>query len=682
MPAIPNQLIHESSPYLLQHAYNPVKWHAWDADTLTKAIAENKLMIISVGYSACHWCHVMEHESFEDDNVAGLMNKYFISVKVDREERPDVDQVYMHAAYLSSGRGGWPLNVITLPDGKPVYGGTYFPKHNWIRILEYFSNLYLQDPEKLSNQAAEMMQGIKSMDTPPLSDHTTDTDWLQILNEGTALLFNNIDWQNGGKSSAPKFMMPDIWEYLLAFYSLKSNVKALDAVKITLEKMALGGLYDHLAGGFARYSTDDLWKIPHFEKMLYDNAQLINLYTMAFSITGDNFFKRTATNTIAYCNKEWQSPEGGYYSALDADSDGEEGKYYTWTKEEIESCLGKEAERFIEIYTITGPGNWEKGWNVLHRIWDDKILAQKLAISEEELVIWFDSCHNKLLEKRQHRTLPQLDNKQLCSWNAMMITALCNAYNIIGNKTYLDRATEVAGFIQNKLNIEGKLHRNYCGGNYHIPAFLDDYALLIEAYLQLYQSTFNIAWLQEAVLLTEQVLLDFSDQSGPFFYYNSDKDSNLISRPIELSDNVISSSNSIMAHNLWQLGWILDSTLWRERAVLMCSSMEKEISNNLAFYSNWAKLALYISKETVQVVIIGLEAADWKNKLGKSFFPGMIILGAWQQEDRIPLLLGKKPVVGKTLAYICRNKTCGLAILSIEDVLMELNTHFHQSSSV
>lgn len=676
-----NQLIHASSPYLLQHAYNPVNWCPWGEEALHKAREEDKLLVISVGYSACHWCHVMEHQSFENDEVAEWMNKFYVSIKVDREERPDVDQVYMQAAYLTSGRGGWPLNVIALPDGRPVFGGTYFPRENWIKVLQYFATLYRNEPEKLRQQAQHLTEGIRQIDAFGPIQEEKDYNQRQQLDKGTALFYETIDMEWGGKKGAPKFMMPNIWEYLLTRYALEDDQQALAASIVTLEKMALGGLYDQLGGGFTRYSTDMYWKVPHFEKMLYDNGQLVSLYAHAYQLTGNPLYKRVILQTVDFCEREWRSSEGGFYSAYDADSEGEEGKYYTWTIDEIDMALGEDAADFKRLYTISGPGNWEHGINVLHREWNDEEAAKRLGKNEEALETWLADCHNRLLHIRNKRVRPGLDNKQLASWNALMLHGLCDAYIALGEEQLLEKAIRTAKFLEDRLLRDNDyLYRNYCNDKASIPAFLDDYALTIASFTLMYQVSFEERWLQFALRLMDTVLEQFNDQGSPYFYYTSANGEALISRPRELSDNVISASNSVMSHNLWQLGWIMDREDWRARSTQMCNGILNEVAHNTAFYANWARLILLMQHDPIQVAITGKNAQLWRNTLQKVFQPNVLWVGTSGRESIVPLLKGKISPK-ETTGFICRKFTCGLPLDSLENLSTELSSTDHQSFS-
>src|SRR5665213_4263343 len=418
-----NELIHETSPYLLQHAHNPVDWYPWGTKALDKAKKENKMLLISVGYAACHWCHVMEHESYEDTAVANIMNQNFVCIKVDREERPDVDQVYMNAAYLINGSGGWPLNALAMPDGKPFFAGTYFPKQNWIQVLDYFSNLYKTDPKKLEAQAEHLSKGIKDIENVPMNNSAVSFN-MKTLDGMFAVFQNSIDMVNGGTRGAMKFPMPDTWEYLLQYHYLSGNNEALKAVETTLDNMANGGIYDQIGGGFSRYATDSLWHTPHFEKMLYDNAQLVSLYSHAFQVTENPLYKRIVYETVGFVKRELTSSKGGFYSSLDADSEGKEGKFYVWTKDEIRNILGNNADLFDEYFGITEKGNWETGENIPDINMGEKDLEKKYNLTHDALLQKIDSLKKLVFEKRKERVRPGTDDKILTSWNALMAKGL------------------------------------------------------------------------------------------------------------------------------------------------------------------------------------------------------------------------------------------------------------------
>ncbi|MDH4296692.1 MAG: thioredoxin domain-containing protein, partial [Cyclobacteriaceae bacterium] len=551
-----NRLQNAGSPYLQEHADNPVDWYEWGPEALAKAKEENKPLIISIGYAACHWCHVMERESFMDSTVARMMNENFVSIKIDREERPDIDQIYMQAAQLISGRGGWPLNAFALPDGRPFYAATYFPKEDWMSLLQQVANAYKKDNENVVRQAEALTNGIKTSDViqvPSSSKPGYNQETYQRIFSNWEAYFDN---KLGGFTGAPKFPMPVVWEFLLQYHQLTGNTKSLDLVSTTLDEMAKGGIYDHLGGGFARYSTDEHWKVPHFEKMLYDNGQLVSLYAHAYQVTRKTEYADVITQTLDFIKNELTSPDGGFYSSLNADSEGVEGKFYVWTKTEIEEILEPKAAGLItDFYQVTSPGNWEDGNNILHSTRTREQFAAKQKMEPAECINVLASAERSLLAVRNKRIHPSLDDKILVSWNGLMLKGYIDAYLALGNAAYLKVALENARFLErNMLRENGRLLRNYKDGKASIDAFLDDYALLASALIDLYQATFDIHWLETSRLITEYAIDHFRDPATGIYYYTSDESESLVARKMETADNVIPSSNSVLAEVIYQHG--------------------------------------------------------------------------------------------------------------------------------
>ena len=665
-----NALIHETSPYLLQHAHNPVDWYPWGDEALDKAKKENKMLLISVGYAACHWCHVMEHESYEDTVVANIMNKNFVCIKVDREERPDVDQVYMNAAYLINGNGGWPLNALAMPDGKPFFAGTYFPKDKWIQLLEYFSDLYKNQKQKLEEQADHLSKGINDIENVP--KNTTPVSFTATtLDEMFSTLSPRIDMDKGGTKGSMKFPMPSIWEYLLQYYYLNKNENALKAVETTLQHMAYGGIYDQVGGGFSRYATDPNWHAPHFEKMLYDNAQLASLYSHAFQLTKNPLYKRIVYETIAFVKRELTSPEGGFYSSLDADSEGEEGKFYVWSKDELKDILGNDAEIFSDYFGITSKGNWEPGKNIPDIIEGEKNIEKKYDLSADELQNKIDELKLKVLKEREKRIRPQTDDKILTAWNALMAKGLMDAYKTFGEKDFLQMAeTNIDFLLKNISTKDDALYRNYKNGKATIPAFLDDYAFLISALIDYYQVNFNENYLQKANDLTQYVDQHFFDKTTGMYFYTDDQHSNLIARKMEVPDNVIPSSNSEMAKNLLVLGLYFENGNYESQSAQLVKNVIDDIKKNPGYYSNWAQVMALQTKSPFEVAILGNE---WQQKLSefhKHYLPNTIYLGGVNEGNLS--LLQNKLVNGKTFIYVCENKTCRLPVESVEAAVQQI----------
>ncbi|MBL4861764.1 MAG: thioredoxin domain-containing protein [Crocinitomicaceae bacterium] len=668
--AYTNELIHESSPYLLQHAHNPVNWYPWGDKALKKAKDENKLLIISVGYSACHWCHVMEHESFEDTTVARIMNENFVCIRVDREERPDVDQVYMNAAQLITGRGGWPLNVLALPDGKPFYAGTYFPKDGWIEVLTYFTKMREKDPEAIQTQADKITQGIHSVENVLFKDEEGSFS-IHELNLGFENWKQNIDYKKGGGHKAPKFPMPSMWEYLLHYGHISKNNEALRGVTATLDNMAFGGIYDHVGGGFARYSTDVDWHVPHFEKMLYDNAQLVSLYTHAWQQTKDPLYKQVVYETLDFIEREMTSKEGGFYSSLDADSEGEEGKFYVWTKKEIDKVLGENAALFNAYYNVTEFGNWEHGKNILNRKDSHKKIARKYEITVEELQKRLDEAKKSLLKERAKRVRPGLDDKILTSWNALMLKGYSDAYRAFGEERFLKAALKNAEFlVKNAVGKDGAITRNYKDGKSSINGFLDDYAFVISAFIELYEASFDEKWLNKANDLSEYTLAHFYDSTSGMFFYTHADHSNLIARKMEVSDNVIPASNSEMAKNLYFLGHYFNSEAYRNTARQMLINVQADVHKNIYYYSNWAVLEAHFVQQPFEVAIVGKDCIAIRHQLDQHYLPKVLFLGG-KTEGTLELL-EYKLTKGETIIYVCQNKACQLPVTKVVDALEQL----------
>ena len=653
-----NDLIHETSPYLLEHAHNPVNWMAWNAKALKKAKDENKLIIISIGYSACHWCHVMEHESFEDTAVAKIMNDHFISIKVDREERPDIDQVYMDAAQLITGRGGWPLNAIALPDGRPIFAGTYYPKENWKQVLMYFVDYWQNHHDEALQRAADITEGIKINDTinpvkTPVSFDRNDRSLIFAKFDST------FDYAKGGRTGAPKFPMPVNYEYLLRNYYYAKNDKTLRAVTVTLDNMMNGGIYDQVGGGFARYSVDADWQIPHFEKMLYDNAQLVSLYSEAYRLTKNERYKEVAYETLEFIEREMSDTSGGFFSALDADSDGEEGKFYVWSYDELKAILGSDFEEFKKTYPVTEQGNFEHRNNLTR---NPKSEIQKLKLSD-----W----KKKLLAFRSKRVRPPLDDKILTSWNALMLKGYIDAYNAFGDKKFLDRALQSANFIKDKmLQPDFSLKRNYKNGKNTINGFLDDYSFTCEAFIALYQATFDEQWLTLANNITGYTIQHFYNLNTGMFFYTSVTDDPLIARKTEISDNVIPASNSSMAKVLYLLGMIYDKNDYIEKSKRALMNIKETMLGYPSYYANWAILMDYFLDEPYEVAIVGGQSEQLKDEFGKYFLPNCIFVGS-KNSSVLPLLQDKFKA-GETLIYVCQNKTCQLPVKSVEEALKQI----------
>lgn len=672
-----NSLIHETSPYLLQHAHNPVNWHAWNKEVFELAKKEDKPVLVSIGYSACHWCHVMEHESFEDEPTAILMNDHFINIKVDREERPDVDQVYMTAVQLMTGHGGWPLNCFVLPDGRPIYGGTYFQKKQWQNILLNIADLWKNEREKILDYATQLTEGVKRTELISVNKEEVSFS-IETLRQTISYWNARFDNAEGGPNRAPKFPLPNNYRFLLRYcYSPtipeSETIGLKKHVNLTLRKMAFGGIYDQLGGGFARYSTDLLWKVPHFEKMLYDNAQLVSLYAEAYQATKNELYKEVVYETILFIQRELTSPEGAFYSALDADTEGEEGKYYVWTKEELKNILGAKYELAAAYFNVNESGYWEHDNYILVRDKTDAEVAKQFNISTKQLKKDIGQVKKELLDIREKRTPPGLDDKSLTSWNALMITGLVDAYKAFGENDFLILAQQNAKFIIDKqLKSDGSLFHSYKIGKSTINGFLEDYAFTIEAFIALYQSTIDEQWLETAKKLMDHTIQHFHDPKSGMFYFTSDTDEALIARKMELSDNVIPASCSSIAKSLFTLGHYYGNTDFIAMSKQMLNNVIRDIPQYGAGYSNWCMLMLHFIIPFYEVAIVGKDVDEKKKLFDKYHLPN-VIFACSRTASRLPLLMNRF-VEGKTLVYVCENNTCNKPVEDVEEALSFLQS--------
>jgi uncharacterized protein YyaL (SSP411 family) len=674
-----NSLIKETSPYLLQHAHNPVNWYAWNNETLALAKKENKLLLISVGYSSCHWCHVMEHESFENEEVAAVMNKHFINIKVDREERPDVDQVYMNAIQLITGRGGWPLNCVALPDGRPIWGGTYFSKDNWISALEQLANLYEETPEKAMEYAERLTEGVRNSDLVTFNENKEDftvTDLDNAVREWR----QNMDEDLGGRRGAPKFPMPNNYQFLLKYAVRSGNNEILNYVNTSLTKMAYGGIYDQIGGGFSRYSVDAKWHVPHFEKMLYDNGQLVSLFAEAYQATKNELYKNTVYQTLEFIERELTTQEGAFYSSLDADSLNEEGKleegaFYVWTQNDLKAILGKDYDLFVAYYNVNYYGLWEHDNYVLIRKNSDDEIAKKHAISIAELENKVASWQKILLKERAKKQPPRLDDKSLTSWNALMLKGYVNAYSVFNEQRFLDAAIKNATFIYTKqIQENGNLNHSYKNGKSTINGYLEDYATVIDAYISLYEATFNETWLNAAKQLTDYAFDHFFDVDRSMFYFTSNHDADLIARKMEIEDNVIPASNSIMANNLFKLSHYYSNSYYLKVSEQMLRNVKDNTQKYASGYSNWLQLLSNFVGEYYEIAISGKEALHQLKEINQHYIPNKLIAGS-VKKGNIPLLK-ERFNEAETLIYVCVNSTCHLPEKETKKALEQINIKF------
>ena len=671
-----NALIYETSPYLLQHAYNPVNWKAWNAETLSLAKKENKLLVISVGYSACHWCHVMEEESFENDSIAKIMNANFISIKVDREERPDIDKVYMNAVQLMTGSGGWPLNCIALPDGRPIFGGTYFTKEQWSKVLISISKLYKESPEKAIAFAENLTKGIQESQLIVLNKKTSNFEAKDIT-QALDIWKTQIDTIYGGFKGAPKFPMPNSLDFLLR-YGYQFNDTIVSAyLNNTLTKMAYGGIYDQIGGGFSRYAVDEKWHIPHFEKMLYDNAQLVSIYSKAYITNKNDLFKEVVTESLNFIKEELTAENGAFYSSLDADSknklgEKEEGAYYEWTEAELQLILGSDFELFKDFYNINSYGFWEKNKYVLIRNSSKIAFAAKHKLSLLALNNKINTWKNTLKVERNKRSSPNLDDKVLTSWNALMIQGYVDAYRAFGNLEYLEIAIKNAHFIiEKQLRKDGGLNRNFKNGFSTINAYSEDYATIIQAYISLYEVTLDEEWLTTSKELMEYLFVNFFNEKNGMFHFTSKEDENLIARKYEVIDGVMPASNSLIANSLFKLGHYYSDNKYLKTSEQMLNNIKKDVKISPGNYSNWLHLMTNFTKPFYEVVVAGNEALEVNKSLIKNYTPNILIAGTSEENKTLPLL-SYKFNDDETFIYVCVNGTCKKPEVNLKTALLNI----------
>lgn len=665
-----NRLINETSPYLLQHAHNPVDWHAWNDETLKKAADQDKMLLISVGYSACHWCHVMERETFENESLAEIMNQHFICVKVDREERPDVDAVYMNAVQLIHGNGGWPLNCFALPDGKPVYGGTYFPPQQWEVLLKNIAGLFKTRKNDLEKQAAQILDGI-NQDNLILPNLPSQKPEQKVLIRALEKWEKNFDLKHGGAKGAPKFPLPSGLQFMLEYAHSVNDQKRMDFVELSLDKMAMGGIYDQVGGGFSRYSVDAEWKVPHFEKMLYDNAQLVTLYATAYQLTKNEQYLEVAGETADFVLRELTAEEGVFFSALDADSDGEEGKFYVWTKPEFEACVGDDSKLLGEYFEIDGESLWEHGKNVLMRKHTPKDFAEKKNLETDVFIGKLIEAKKKLYRHRALRTRPVLDDKSLISWNAMMIKALAQLSMASGNKKYIKSAIKAASIIAHKLVADdGKIWHNYKNGKVTIDGFLEDYAHMADAAIELYQVTMDEKWVRLADRLTGYAMRNFWDENEHMFWFTSDESANLVSRKKEMYDNVIPSSNAVMAHVLFRLSKLYGNQQYEEISQIMATKVSVLVEKHAASFSCWARLMFYFVNEFYEVAITGKDAPENLTKIYNAPVTRKVVAAA--ESSGILPIFENRFKNGENMIYVCADHVCQKPVESADEAISQL----------
>lgn len=652
----PNRLISQHSPYLKQHAYNPVDWYPWGKEAFEKAKKENKLLIISIGYASCHWCHVMEKESFEDEEIAEIMNTHFVSIKVDREEHPDVDAIYMDAVQVMTGQGGWPLNVFALPDGRPIVGGTYFPKAQWKNLCLHLANLWKNDPDRVYEYAEKLHQVLQELQLDGLNLKPTSVSD-KDLKETIAQWKTYMDAEWGGEKKTPKFILPSNWITLLNYALVENDSTLRQFVFFTLERIAKGGIFDHVGGGFARYSTDRFWHIPHFEKMLYDNAQLLLLYTIAYAVSKNPVFQIVVEKTVHFLFTEL-SDGSLFYSALDADSEGEEGKYYTWTYEELNSLLPEACkEEFLNLFQIQPDGNWEDGKNVL---W----------IPEGDFPVnnpCIENALNILLQERKKRVPPETDTKILTGYNALTLKALLIAGRYLDHPEWIQKAIHFEQILRQKLyHPEMGLAHQYLPDTFQ-PAYLEDYAFYIDLLIELFSSTGNPSYITFAQNLLKQVFQQF-DRFPPYFVMSPN--SPLILKA-PLYDNVVPSPNSIMAYNLYRLGILLGEPSYLQRAEKMVSHLANSFLQHPSYFGNWLNLFFHFHYPSYEVVICGPNAKSQAQPFLSTYRPFLFVCFT-EQPSNLPIFQGRFPTEDITLFYVCERGICHLPLRDQEKALKQV----------
>ncbi len=662
-----NALVDSSSPYLLQHAHNPVNWQPWDDSLVKSGNTQGKLLLVSIGYAACHWCHVMEHESFEDEEVAAVMNENFICIKVDREERPDVDHYYMTAVHLMGLHGGWPLNIIALPDGRPMWGGTYFPKKTWMNNIKAVADFWKENPEKSAQYAQSLQEGISQTSHPVIPENSPSLD-KKIIQQSVNSWKKRFDMENGGRQGQPKFPMPVNLDFLLYYASAEKDNHVLNYVKLTLQKMARGGIYDQAGGGFARYSVDDIWKVPHFEKMLYDNAQLISIYSKGYQKFREEEFKTVVHETAQFCERELSDDAGAFYSSLDADSEGVEGKFYVWRQQELKELLQDDYTLFSQYFNVSSKGLWEDGNYILLRDLSDDSFGGRNGLTEEELQQKIRKWKELLMHERSKRVRPGLDDKTIASWNGLMIQGLTDAYKAFGDKYFSDLAIRTGNFIKQYMAApENRIYHLWKGGIATVKGFLEDYALVIQAYISLFEITGSKEWLQEARQLLDHTLTHFRDEASGLFYFSEINADQALSNHFQNEDNVIPAANSVMANNLHRMGLIFNDRSLSFKAEQMLQYVTAHFSQYPHAFANWGNLMLKHTGDYFEVAILGKDARQKFMEMQQHYLPN--VLWAFSENDSKVPLLSQRYVDGKSLVYVCREGACQLPVEDTAEAL-------------
>ncbi len=672
-----NRLIRETSPYLLQHAHNPVDWYPWGEEALRAAREQDKPILLSIGYSACHWCHVMEHESFENEKIARLMNEHFINIKVDREERPDLDAIYMNFVQMTTGSGGWPMTVFLTADLVPFFGGTYFPpddqhgRPGFARLLESLARVWTTRRAELEKDRDRIIQSLQQAAQLDLPEGSVDET---VPDQAYRNLLQRFDSRHGGFGGAPKFPNSMALAFLLRYYRRKQTDAALDMVNVSLAEMARGGIYDQLGGGFHRYSVDERWLVSHFEKMLYDNALLARLYLEAYQVTGNSFYRQIVKETLAYVQREMTDPSGGFYSAQDADSEGEEGKFFVWTPEEVATVLGKEdAKLFNEYFDVTPSGNFE-GKNILHHRIDTEAFSRTSGRSPEQLQQFFKEARRRLFQAREKRVKPARDEKVLAAWNGMMLTAFAEAAFSLNNSDFLETARKNARFLTSQMFVDGRLLRTWKQGRATLNAYLEDYAQVIEGLIAMYQAGGEVIWLDRARELMELQIEKFWDSEKGDFYFTSSDHETLLIRQKEYFDNATPSGNSVSCLNLLRLSELLGEKKYHQMAEQMLRQMGAGLAGYASAFGYWLQALEFLLGPVNEIAVVGPATQRQKllEPIRRKFLPNKV-LGVADQVDaqlaeRIPLLSGKTAIDGRAVAYVCQSYVCREPVTSAAEL--------------
>jgi uncharacterized protein YyaL (SSP411 family) len=687
-----NNLINETSPYLLQHAHNPVDWYPWGEAALAKARDENKPILLSIGYSACHWCHVMEHESFEDEGIAALMNENFVNIKVDREERPDLDQIYMNAVQMMTGHGGWPMTMFLTPEGVPFYGGTYFPpsdRHNmpgFPRILASVAEAYRAQPDQVASTASTMLGELRRVGLAETSRELLTTE---VLDSAFRRIAANYDRTNGGFGGAPKFPPAMNLDFFLHTYHRTGDSEAFEMVENTARKMAEGGMYDQLGGGFHRYSVDAKWLAPHFEKMLYDNALLSRMYLHTYQVSKNPAARRVAEETLDYVVREMTDARGGFYSSQDADSEGEEGKFFVWSRQAVLDALGAgDGNLFCDYFDVTERGNFD-GQNILHVTSSIEDVAGRNNVSVEQLQATIKTGRQRLFEIREQRIKPGRDEKVLTAWNGLMLASLAEASAILDRSDYRNVAEANARFLLVHLQRDGLLLRSYKDGEAKLNAYLEDYACLIHGLISLYEATGELTWIESAVSLADKMIEQFWDENAGGFFFTGDRHEQLIVRTKEFMDNATPSGNSIATFSLLKLGLLTGNEDYRRRATAILGLMADQIRRYPSAFGFALTAVDFYLDSPLEVVIVGSpdpRLDDLLRTVWQTYLPNRVVALCRKEHEQaealIPLFTGRNTLASQPTAFICQANTCQKPANRPDDLLKQLTTHTSESHAL